>query len=264
MDWWAIIGYVLALLIAIPTIIIVVRRVSGKQPVWAYKTKQVIGLGSDAPKELKLLFKDQSVSDVWRTYVIFLNRGRDCIDKHDVVEKPVLSFESAKILRHRILRPISDPTIGFFTRRMGAKGASNSIKIEFEYLDHNDGAVIEVLHTETRQITCSSTVKGAKNKRFEYVGEFRPFLPSPLNISARRFVLGLLLALIPVALAWGFTKGTRIEPPPPASFYAAFFGGFALFSLIVFAASFTVFPWSRERKFPKWTMNIQIEKTDQD
>jgi len=60
--------------VAVASIIVAIRLARRKKPAWAYTTTKVIGLGGDAPAELKLVFNDKIVPDVYRTYLIFFNK----------------------------------------------------------------------------------------------------------------------------------------------------------------------------------------------
>jgi hypothetical protein len=77
MDW-GFIGVILAIIFGITTLflsIFAIRRSRQKKPVWAYVSRQIIEIGKNAPREIKLFFNDEPVNNVYRTYVIFFNAG---------------------------------------------------------------------------------------------------------------------------------------------------------------------------------------------
>ena len=72
MDWGNTTSIILAV-IAVALTIATIYLIRRKKPVWAYTTTKVIGLGTDAPAELKLLFNEKQVLEVYRTELIFFN-----------------------------------------------------------------------------------------------------------------------------------------------------------------------------------------------
>lgn len=163
MDW-GLIGVILAVvfgIVAIISIIIAVRLVKRKTPIWAYRTRHIIGRAAEAPAELRLMFGSREVSDVYNTTIVFLNKGNDIIDQSDVPEKITFHFRNAEILKEPVVKANRNVT-GFSARQ-----EENAIQLDFKWLGHHDGATIEVWHSRSELISCSGEVKNVKVTQVE-------------------------------------------------------------------------------------------------
>lgn len=217
-----------------------ILRAKQKRPVWAYETTRMIGLGNGVPPELELTFNGQPIRDACQTILIFFNKGNKTIRKDDVAKKVVVNFEGAEILRKPIVRVRSKESI-----RFSAESSGNSVILSFLYLDHNDGAVIDVLHTKTENITCSGDIMGAKN--IEYIGEFVLFRNRHTHGWWAKFVAILLVPFLGFLIAFimgkfEFTTIKDILPDVLAliSFYLGFFAARPRNAYIL-------------KKFPDWS-----------
>jgi len=158
---------------AIISIIVAIRVARRKRPVWAYVTNKIIGLGTNAPPELQLLFSGKPVPDVFRTILVFFNRGNETIRRDDVSRTIKVNFGEASILREPIIRAASREEIEFSAKQV-LENTQNTVELGFVYLDHNDGAVIEVLHTACNQPICTGNIMGAGEPRYTGKFVFRP------------------------------------------------------------------------------------------
>ncbi|MBA7685838.1 hypothetical protein ES703_94266 [subsurface metagenome] len=170
MDW-GLIGIVLAVIFFSTTVILTLKYRRVKKLVWSYTTKKVIGLGSDTPPELQLIFGEQRVSDVYRTTMIVFNAGNDSLRKDDVTKDVTVHFRGAKILRPPTNIVKSKEAIQFTVIAVNDNDGF-SVKFDFLYLDHNDGAVVEILHTKSEVLSCSGNIIGVK--QIKYREDFRP------------------------------------------------------------------------------------------
>lgn len=194
MDWGFIIGTLLAIIFFITTVILALKFAKKKQPVWAYKTTKVIGLGTNSPPELKLTFDGKPVSDVYRTLFILFNRGTETIRNNDVVEKVAIHFKGAEILREPTIKVVSNEAIGLSAKQV-VKDGDNSIELDFLYLDHEDGTVVEVTHTESEDVRCSGNIIGTKE--IVNVGEFEESYPRSLGTWS---IISLAVAIIAICV----------------------------------------------------------------
>lgn len=132
---------ILAIIFGITTligIVVTIKLAKRKQPAWAHKTRKIIGLGTEAPQELKLTFNGKSINDVYRTIFIFFNKGNEAIQSNDVPQKVSINFGGAEILREPVIKGKSDESIGFSAQRVVTE-ENDSIELDFSYLDHDDG-----------------------------------------------------------------------------------------------------------------------------
>jgi len=245
MDW-GLIGVILAIVFGVATIIlsiVAIRQARRKKPVWAYATKKLIGLGTNAPPELKLTFNDEPINNVFRTVFIFFNRGNEAIRKSDVTRSVTVRFSGATILRQSDVRPSKDD-LGLVTKRI-ISGQDSVIELDFPYLDHNDGAVLEVLHTEYKGIECIGNILEAGKPH--YIGEFVPYRP---KYATRRFgIVAVDVAFVlMILIGWVVTVFQSSKPD---------IAGHVFFALILLAiGSQTVrdsLSFFSYLKFPKWS-----------
>jgi len=190
MDWKFIVTIVVAVAgIAVSTIL-VIKLSKRKKPVWAYVSWKIIGLGTNAPHELKLIFNDEPVNDVHQTLVIFFNAGNEAIVKEDVRDNIDIRFPGAKILREPILRMPNKPQTKLSAGRLTENGC-DLIRLDFEFLDHNDGIVLDVLHTACNApIDCSGYILETGKPR--YIGEFIPRQYKFTKSRIRNYVMAIL------------------------------------------------------------------------
>jgi hypothetical protein len=249
MDWKFILLLVLGVAALIATIMAIwfaVRLAKKKEPVWAYKTKPVIGKGSDAPEELQILFAGIPVNEVYRTIFIFYNRGNESIRDNDVKSKVAVQFGQALILREPVVVKPSRLDIKFLAKK-AVDGANQFVELDFSFLDHDDGAVVEVLHTQNEPEQCSGTIVGAK--QIERVKEFVPY--KRLDLAARLkkpdSIIGMFFAL----LWYGFVLYLSLKAKS-YGLIAIVFGATAFFLLLGLLSHY------RRNKFPKWTSTIEF------
>ncbi len=173
MDYQTIINIVLGC-VTVVALIVTIRFVRRKRPVWAYRTTHVVGRDAQAPSELKLIFGDREVQDVYRTDIVFFNKGNEVIEFADVVANVNFHFGKAEVLKQRILTD-SRVTIGFSIQTI-VKDDDNVIELTFKWLGHNDGAVIQVFHTpiEDDTITCSGDIKNVSIRQLKEYVTIRP------------------------------------------------------------------------------------------
>ena len=248
MSWGLILSIVLAAGFGIATIALTIRYVKKKKPVWGYDVREIIGLGSEAPPEVKLTFNDRQVKDVYRTVVIFFNKGNESIRKQDVVKSIVVDFGDGKILKEPTLLSISKKETNFYVNKVG----DNSIELGFNYLGHSDGACIEVMHTEGSSPSISGTIIDTP---ISEIGGFAECTRSPSII--RTAVYGVVL--VGVTIYFGLTIhsffSNIVEPIVTSRLFLMSIAGTAM----VFLAAFLYVDIPliiRNRRFPSWCRDI--------
>lgn len=184
----AIVGWIIAAVFGL-------RFVRKRKPSWAYRTIPIIGIGSKTPPEFKLFYSDRPVEDAYRTLVIFFNAGNQTIEASDVRKRITLVFNNAKILREPKVNANDEATK--FSAAWSTGGERSEVRLDFKCLDHNDGAVIEVIHDGKGEVSCDGRIK--ETKEIAFLGNFSPpysrKLPRSLigGFVASLVFLGLLL-----------------------------------------------------------------------
>lgn len=192
MDWGFIATIFLMVGFGIATIVLTIKLIKRKKPVWAYTTEKIIGLGTNAPRDLKLFFRKKPVTNVYRTTVIIFNKGEKAFLKKEVTKSITVSFIGATILSKPIVKP-SSGEIKPVAKRI-SRGKDSAFELDFSYMDHTDGVVVEVLHTECKAIECTGNILEAGTPR--YIGAFTPYRPGD-------FYSGIAVSVIfTIVLAW--------------------------------------------------------------
>jgi len=169
MDWRFLVTIIITVALGIVAIVLALKLAKKKKPAWAYRTTRIIGLGTSAPSELKLTFNGQPINNAYRTGFIFFNRGNETVRSDDVTQSILIHFQGAKILRPPMVLAQSRQAIGASAEQVVGDD-DNAVRLGFLYLDHNDGMVVEVLHTESQNIKCSGNIIGSSE--ICYVGQF--------------------------------------------------------------------------------------------
>ena len=174
MDWSIVLAVILFVATVVLSVVLAFKLTKRKKPVWACNTRKIIGIGSNAPPELQMTFNGSPVDDVYQTVFIFFNRGTETIRKDDIAEAVAIHFEGAKILRPPTILATGKEANNLLVRHL-VKDGDEAVEVDFIYLDHGDGVVVEVFHTKPERIRCSGIIMGTNE--IDYIGAFLPSRP---------------------------------------------------------------------------------------
>jgi len=243
MDWRFWVPIISTLVFGIATVVLALKLVKKKQPAWAYTTIPILGIDSKTPPELKLVFDGRSVDDVYRTLVIFFNAGNQTIEASDVRKQITLVFKNAKILREPKL--YANDTATEFSVEWSSSGEYSEVKLGFKCLDHNDGAVMEVIHDGKGEVSCDGRIK--ETKEIAFLGKFTPpdLRRLPGYIIAGFVVSGVWFAMVVgLAIAGGVDL---IAKPVEVAMIAVLFG------MGVYLLWQNIARLLARRRFPAWS-----------
>jgi len=244
MDW-GIIATIVAVILFVISIALTLRLSRKKDPVWAYKTTNIIGLEANAPPELQLAYDGKPVREVYKTTFVVFNKGLEPIRENDVTAPITLSLGGGEILSAAVIRRASNDEIKFSAERVDP----NKVQLGFKYLDHDDGAVIELIHTKMEQINCETNIIGTK--RMSYKGEFEDILPPTLRT---RSIVLLLLGVVGITFIVLNVLG-KLNPTGwgmDLSMIVSLFLGAISISIL----SNYIPQYIRSRKFPSWSRGV--------
>ena len=123
-----------------------------KRPKCCYLTDQKIAAKRDAPSDIAIQYRGETVSGVSSTLVWIWNGGRKPITREDLRDGGVLKVklvgggDALRILDVEVWK-VSRTAIQFRAEEKGPECA----EVSFNFLDAGDGAVIEILHTGNRR-----------------------------------------------------------------------------------------------------------------
>lgn len=122
------------------------RRV--KEPSWSIRSNNLIRNYGSRLAGLRVQFGDQDVQNLTVSRILFWNAGGDTIRKSDITSAnplKIIPCNDAALLEARVLSASSESNKVSCIAHADQKGAF----LEFDYLDRDQGAVIQIVHTGT-------------------------------------------------------------------------------------------------------------------
>ena len=169
-----------------------------KEPCWDVKSNNLIrNFGSTIPK-LEILYGKEKVENLTVSRIIFWNNGAETLERNHIVLANPLRIsvkQGVKILDAEVLvsnNPHSDFSLIKSNDELSAR-------IEFEYLDKNDGAVIQIVHTGVSSIDIgiNGSIKGVKIIHVKHIAKSGNSIDATLIISR----IGALISIISGSVA---------------------------------------------------------------
>lgn len=244
---WNVLSIVLTVifgLVSIVSVIIAIRLARKQKPTWAYRTRHIIGPITGEPPELKVMFAGQDVTDVYRTLLLFCNKGNEKLERDDVASQLIVRFRSARVLKVTVLETSRDAIKFEATRGMAFDESEadefERVYLEYEWLGHGDGATVEVLHTKCENVTLTAQFKNTRIYRLRWENVNRQALTQNTWLLAFLVVLSLVM--------WILTLVRSSENSAVIAGAATSFG--------VLVAIDVVPRWVRYLSVPKWARKM--------
>jgi hypothetical protein len=127
-------------------------------------TQTLLGRSDQSlPAAIKMQYINQPIESLSRTLIVFWSSGNETIDKSDIARTDPfrIVMDTSKLLNasvRKVRRNVNEITVDESAHLVAED--PNAIPIEFEFLDKNDGALIEVLHTGSSHLGLAGTFKG--------------------------------------------------------------------------------------------------------
>lgn len=128
---------------------------------YSYSGRTLLGANhQDLPEEISVTYEGRQINKLSRIVFIFWNSGEKIVVGDDIVRADPVRFdfgEEGVILSASVISQ-SRPVIG---AQVKISDHNDMVFIDFDFLDPNDGVVIEVLHSGPRgEFSIYGTVKG--------------------------------------------------------------------------------------------------------
>lgn len=216
----------------------------GPRPVYQLRALRLIGKEEDTlPEEVEILFRGKTVPRLTKTHVILWNSGKGTLHGRDIVQTDPLRLEFSKgtqVLKPRLLK-VTRAANKF--KVMINPNSPNELLCSFDYLDREDGATIELLHTDKeRYPKVQGAVRGIPKGALNW-GRVPPS-PTPFFLFVVILIAG---AVVVVAGALVLRAIFRMSgaPLPRQLLTIVLTAGFAYATGIIFQS------WPTRRRFPK-------------
>jgi hypothetical protein len=195
---------------------------------FSIKTENFIEGYSTRFNDLTIRYKDKEIENLSVSKVLFWNNGNETIDRDDILTAfplHIFAVDDVEILDVKVLD--SNNVASRFTSSLSEDG--KSAYLSFDYLDSQQGAVIQVIHTGTSPLSVyiHGHVKGVKEISYKEVERGRGFL----FISMSVFNLSLLWILC-ILSVFDYFRTRSIELLNIIFMTAA--PAFTIFSLIIY------------------------------
>jgi hypothetical protein len=185
-----------------------------KEPCWAIRSNNLIEGYSATLDNLQVLYKDNIIQNLTISKILFWNNGKETIEHKDTETINHLRIggeEGVRFLDAKILTNNNESS----QCKVELVDTGDSIYLNFDYLDHKQGCVVQVVHTGTssRDISILGDIKGVTSLRkkvsipkwyaiFEYpmnlVKRYRKVLILfPMVTSIMYIIIGFMILLIP-------------------------------------------------------------------
>lgn len=191
---------VLSLLLAFVSIYLTIKSNKKKEPVYSIKGNNVISGYSSIYENLTVAYKGEKVENFTVSKVLIYNRGAETITKEDITTRNqlrLIALNNWKILDASILQFNNSSN----KLEIDLDRAESSVRISFDYLDQNQGAVIQVIHNglSADDIKLVGDIMGVQKLTELSPNSFLPIIRIPLDISKlspRRLLALMFFGLI--------------------------------------------------------------------
>lgn len=230
-----------------------------------YQRRGVRLIGPDErglPDGIEIRYKGEVVDRLTKTHLVFWNSGKVLLRGSDIVAEDPLRCDfspEARVLEVRRLSA-SRPANKFVATLDAA--VPNRVLIAFDYLDPEDGAVFEILHTDMmRYPTVEGTIKGVPRGVLDWgrIVSNRPRDVS-LNLRTNRFVpIALVTVGLSVASIGFVPELARYLPFRSPTENATHNWPLGLAG-ILYALMPILVAWRTRRRFPKVLCRQELEE----
>jgi hypothetical protein len=163
---------------------------------YQYDSYTLLGIKKDLP-DIQISFRGRSVPRITKSFVVVWNDGSTTLDGKQIVEDDPLRIvvsEGSEILDVATLKASRD-AIKFST--VVSPKIPNEIRCNFEWLDPEDGALIQILHCGESKLGFAGIIRGLP-KGLNYEGVISTRLESKRPMTRFDLVMSKLATLLSV------------------------------------------------------------------
>lgn len=132
----------LCTIIGIPLTLLISHR-DKKKKILSISVRTIELVKINTIKNLKTIYKDKEINNLFKTEFIFWNNGNTCLRKEDMAEPIHIEFDDESSILSTNIVSFIDKTNKISIK----KTKENKCNLGFEYLKKNQGGKIEIYHT---------------------------------------------------------------------------------------------------------------------
>lgn len=226
-PWISALSLFLALLGIVLAIIFFIRSRRTKEPQYVIRSTNLMRDFTSRLEALEMTYAGERISNLTATKLAFWNNGKDTINGSDIASADPLMVkvnDGYKILDSSVL--YAKNAANQFSINQSDDGSH--VLIQFDYLDADEGGVIQLLHTgkSSDDIEVCGTIKGAGKPNHCRLVPMLKYLPLPLpslltesrssiSLKAKRWIIAVVTFVFPVLFVVGiFLAPESTEPTP--------------------------------------------------
>jgi len=244
-PWLTILSFIVTLFSHFLAIFFYLKGKLSKMPCYTKRSINIFRNFVSRIEHLKIIYINQPIENLTITKILFWNRGCETINRQDIPQLDPLTIRvknGLEILDAKITY-VKNPANQF---SLIFSDDNSWINLEFDYVDKDEGAIVQVMHTGTSEsdVQISGTIKGVgklKHKPWQDIN-FIPLLPLklPLDhlikvdipIKTRRYIVAVIFFIFPLIIS------TILFLPPPGRV-----GEFSFFTKLLISMAFIILYW---------------------
>lgn len=190
-----VIGAIFFILSLIPAYYFYVKSIRNKEPVCSIKSNNLISGSVSTLDKLLIEYNNQRIQNLTVSKILFYNRGSETISKQDIqtINPLIISSDTCNIMDASLLQA-NYPSNNFSVTR---KIETEDVFIDFDYIDKNQGAVIQIIHTglSSEDLNINGDIKGVQ-KLIQVPPEYLVITQPMKSQDKTIWVVAILLAVI--------------------------------------------------------------------
>lgn len=222
---------------------------------------QIIGnISLKLPQDFEVTVAGVKINSLQKSQIVIWNGGNTTITGENIVKEDPLKivFSPGTKIFDINITGLSRKVNKFTVRHLRNDLTENEILLNFDFLDKEDGIMIEVLHTESAQEPkLIGTIKGLKNgiKNKGQINYFEQNKKKSLLKAAFNWLIALIASFLIGTILYYLiiTLGENIKNKPALmNYFSCVIGVF-----IPLVSIYNGFYFSNKRKFPKSIKNVK-------
>ncbi|MFM9989758.1 hypothetical protein [Flavobacterium sp.] len=179
-----IIFFILSIVSIILAFIFYFKSIRNKKPIYNIETNRLVSNNLTSLSKIEIKYNNSPVSNLSVTKIALWNNGKESIRRNDIASSdPIIIKTKDNVLLYDF-EVVYEKAVNVIVVE---KESENSLKISFEFLDFNDGVVLNIYHSGNRSdnIKISGTLIGSEKISQavikDYISDKFDIISNPVN-----------------------------------------------------------------------------------